>query len=243
MQVPVIVELTSARAPVAMTDTLRTLAANDGGRWVHATADVDRNPMIAQAFRAQAVPMVIIVAAGRPIGEFEGEQPAEVLRQLVDQVLAQVEGQLEGPPQDSAVLDDVSEPADPERDAAEAALASGDLAAAEDAFRALVEARPADHSLREALRFVEASRRVSSDADPAATGLTGDAAAVLRSADELVVAGQYAAGFATVIDAIRTANAAAKNVFRQRLLELLEIRPSDDPEVLAARRNLATALF
>lgn len=243
MQVPVIVELTSQRAPVAMTDTLRSLAATDGGRWVHATADVDNSPMIAQAFRAKSVPMVIIVAAGRPIGEFEGEQPAEVLRQLVDQVLQQVEGQLEGAPQASPAGDDAAGPADPERDQAESALANGDLVAAEAAFQQLVDTRTGDHSLLEALRFVQASRRVAEESDPAAQGHDETVTAALRQADISVVAGNYAAGFNTLIDLIRTSAGDTKNVLRSRLLELLDSLPPSDPEVLAARRNLATALY
>lgn len=245
MQVPVIVELGSDRAPVQMTVDLANLAAGDGGKWVHAFVDVDQNPMVAQAFRAKAVPTVIIVAAGRPLGEFEGEQPKEVLRQLVDQVLEQTAGQLEGMPAPAAQesAGEAEGPADPERDAAESALAEGDLPAAEEKFQALVDSRPGDHTLVEALRFVQVSRRVAEENDPAAAGQDEKIAGVLRQADVSVMAGNYAAGFTTLIDAIRVAAGDTKNLLRTRLLELLETLPTDDAEVLAARRNLATALY
>lgn len=243
MQVPVIVELGSDRAPVQMTVDLANLAAADGGTWVHAFCDVDQNPMVAQAFRAKAIPTVIIVAAGRPLGEFEGEQPKEVLRQLVDQVLQQTAGQLEGPPQTGAADGAAEEPADPERDAAEAALADGDLRAAEEKFQALVDSRAGDHSLLEALRFVQVSRRVAEENDPAAEGQEAKIAEALRQADVAVMAGNYAAGFSTLIEQIRVAAGDTKNLLRTRLLELLETLPADDAEVLAARRSLATALY
>lgn len=242
MQVPVLVELGSSRAPTAMTATLQAMAASDGGKWVHAYADVDQSPGIAQAFRAQGVPMVIAVAGGRPLTEFEGEQPEDQLRAVVDKILEVTEGKLEGagePP----VEGEPEEPADPERDAAEAALAEGDLAAAEERFQALVDARTGDHNLIEALRFVQVSRRVADESDPATDGQRAEISDVLSTADIQIMAGSYASAFDTVIAAIRTSAGEEKNLLRTRLLELLDTLPANDPEALAARRNLATALY
>ena len=46
-----------------------------------------------------------------------------------------------------------------------------------------------------------------------------------------------------VIAAIRTSAGDEKNLLRTRLLELLDTLPANDPDALAARRNLATALY
>ena len=46
-----------------------------------------------------------------------------------------------------------------------------------------------------------------------------------------------------VIAAIRTSSGDEKNLLRTRLLELLDTLPANDPDALAARRNLATALY
>ena len=242
MQVPVLVELGSSRAPTAMTATLQSMAAADGGKWVHAYADVDQAPGIAQAFRAQGVPMVIAVAGGRPLTEFEGEQPEDQLRMVVDKVLEVTEGKLEGAPEASGE-GQPEESADTESDAAESSLAEGDLATAEERFQALVDSRTGDHSLIEALRFVQVSRRVAEENDPAAEGQRAELAEVLSKADIQIMAGSYAAAFETVIAAIRTSAGDEKNLLRTRLLELLDTLPANDPDALAARRNLATALY
>lgn len=242
MKVPVLVELGSSRAPTAMTTTLKQMAAADGGTWVHAYADVDQAPGIAQAFRAQGVPMVIAVADGRPLTEFEGEQPEDQLRLVIDKVLEVTAGKLEGADAQRAE-GEPEEPADPERDAAESALAEGDLAAAEERFQALVDSRSGDHTLTEALRFVQVSRRVADENDPATEGQSEAIAEVLSKADIQIMAGNYAAAFETVVAAIRTSAGKEKNLLRTRLLELLDTLPANDPDALAARRNLATALY
>ncbi|MEH6621391.1 MULTISPECIES: tetratricopeptide repeat protein [Dietzia] len=237
-QVPVILELVSQRAPTALTGLLDALAVEAGGQWVHATVDVDASPGIAQALQARAVPTVYAVAAGRPLADFEGEQPEEALRQWLAAVLRATEGKLGGPAPDT---DDVEpeEPTDPERDAAEDALAEGDLAAAEERFTALVEARPGEHSLVEALRYVQAARR-STEATDSGEGSVPDA---LRAADTALVGGEYEAAFSTLVDAIRVHVGDERVTLRARLLELLEALPVDDERVLAARRNLASALY
>jgi putative thioredoxin len=237
-QVPVILELVSQRAPTALTSLLDALAMEAGGQWVHATVDVDVSPGIAQALQARAVPTVYAVAAGRPLADFEGEQPEEALRQWLAAVLRATEGKLGGPAPDT---DDVEpeEPTDPERDAAEDALAEGDLAAAEERFTALVDSRPGEHSLVEALRYVQASRR---SVEPADTG-EGSVPDALRAADAALVGGEYEAAFSTLVDAIRVHGGDERATLRARLLELLEALPVDDARVLAARRDLASALY
>ena len=236
-QVPVIVELVSRRAPSPLTARLAALADEAGGQWVHAVVDVDVAPGVAQAFQARAVPTVVAVAAGRPLADFEGEQPEEALRQWLAAVLRATEGKLGGPAPEAD--EEPGEPVDEERDAAELALAEGDLAGAEERFAALVQSRPGDHSLTEALRYVQATRRVSEAADAG----DGPVPTALRAADNALVGGEYESAFATLVDAIRVSAGDDRAALRARLLELLEALPSDDPRVLAARRNLASALY
>lgn len=240
-QVPVVVELMSRRAPSPLTALLSTLAEEAGGRWIHATVDVDTAPMIAQAFQARAVPTVVAVAGGRPLADFEGDQPEEALRGWIGAVLQATEGKLEGPPEGMAAGhgEEDAEPADPERDAAEQALAAGDLAAAEERFAALAQARQGDHSLLEALRYVQAARRATEGADSA----EGTVAAAQRAADRSLVASEYEAAFGVLVDAIRVSAGDDRAALRTRLLELLDALPGDDPRVLAARRDLASALY
>lgn len=237
-QVPVILELVSQRAPTALTSLLDAMALEADGQWVHATVDVDVSPGIAQALQARAVPTVYAVAAGRPLADFEGEQPEDALRQWLEAVLRATDGKLGGPAPDHGDAEPEDD-TDPERDAAEDALAEGDLAAAEERFSALVDTRPGEHSLVEALRYVQATRRTAEESD---TG-EGTVPAALRSADGALVGGEYETAFATLVDAIRVHFGDDRASLRARLLELLEALPVDDPRVLAARRDLASALY
>ena len=237
-QVPVIIELVSQRAPTALTSSLGALADQAAGTWVHATVDVDTAPGIAQVLQARTVPSVFAIAAGRPIADFEGEQPEESLRQWLDAVLRATEGKLSGPEQDAGESSEEDE-SDPELDAAEEALADGDLAVAEERFLALVESRPGDHTLVEALRYVQAGKRVAEETDSAQESVP----AALRSADLMLVAGEYDSAFSVLTDAIRDHFGDDRATLRSRLLELLESLPADDPRVLTARRDLASALY
>lgn len=237
-QVPVIIELVSQRAPTALTGLLAALADEANGAWVHATVDVDVAPGIAQVLQARAVPSVYAIAAGRPIADFEGEQPEEALRQWLDAVLRATEGKLSGPVQEAGDAGD-EDAADPELDAAEDALSEGDLVSAEERFLALVETRPGDHSLVEALRYVQAGQRVAEETD----AREGTVAGALRSADLLLVAGEYDSAFSVLTDAIRVHFGDDRGTLRTRLIEILEALPADDPRVLTARRDLASALY
>lgn len=237
-QVPVVVELMSRRAPSGLTAQLSALADEAGGQWVHVVVDVDAAPGIAQAFQARAVPTVVAVAAGRPLADFEGDQPDDVLRQWIAAVLEATEGKLNGSPTPS----DEGEPeaaADTERDAAEDALADGDLTVAEERFSALVGSRPGDHTLLEALRYVQAARRATEGADAG----EGTVSAALRAADRGIVGGEYESAYGVLVDAIRVSAGDDRTTLRARLVELLEALPADEPRVLAARRDLANALY
>ncbi|MET3860266.1 putative thioredoxin [Dietzia sp. 2505] len=237
-QVPVVVELMSRRAPTVLTTLLSSLAEEAGGQWVHAVVDVDAAPGIAQAFQARAVPTVVAVAAGRPLADFEGEQPEDALRQWIAAVLQATEGKLSGMPEAESG-GEPEEVADTERDAAEDALADGELATAEERFTALVDSRPGDHTLLEALRYVQAARRAAEQADAG----EGTVPAALRAADRALVGGEYEPAFAVLVDAIRVSAGDDRATLRARLVDLLEALPADDPRVLDARRNLANALY
>lgn len=239
-RVPVITEFCSRRAPSAMTGILTAMAEAAGGSWVHARIDVDRSLQLAEALQLRAVPTVLAMAGGRPIAEFEGEQPEEALRGWIEAVLRATEGKLAGPEPVDAGADGPGEPADPERDAAEDLLADGDLAGAEQAFAALAEQRPRDHSITEAWRQVQAMHRLeqASDSEPA-----DPVSLAFVAADRSLVAGEYEQAFAGLVAAVRSTVGDERAAVRTRLLEALEILPTDDPRVLAARRDLASALY
>ncbi|WP_425579781.1 tetratricopeptide repeat protein [Tsukamurella strandjordii] len=239
----VVVALTASYSEqsAAMTSVLAKLAAEDGGRWKFVRVDVDAAPGVAQAFGAQSVPMVIAVAGGRAVTAFAGAQPEPAVRQWLDDVLAQVGpafGDAEGGPAEA--------PSDPRREAAEQLAADGDYAGAQAAYEAILHADPRDAEAAAAVKQMAFFARATAaepgavdraDADPK------NVDAALAAADEELLTGAPQAAFARLITAIRITAGDERAAARTRLLELFELFDPADAAVLAARRDLAAALF
>ncbi len=57
------------------------------GRLVLAKVDVDANPQLSQAFRAQSIPMVVALVGGQPVPLFTGAVPEQQVREVFAQLL------------------------------------------------------------------------------------------------------------------------------------------------------------
>ncbi|MFD4179632.1 co-chaperone YbbN [Rhodococcus sp. NPDC058514] len=244
-QVPVVVELFAASMPstAVFSATLDSLAAAGNGSWVLARVNVDADPRIAQAFGVQALPAVVAVAGGRPLADFDGDEPQ--LGQWIDAVLQATDGKLSGPPAaaDEAEQEEVE---DPRFVAAENALSEGDLAGAEAAYQAILDAEPANAQALGAVRqvrFIARVQDIAPDAVARADADPTDVSAQLDAADSELYGQQPEAAFARLVETIRRTAGDERTVARTRLLELFELFDPADPIVIAARRKLASALY
>ena len=70
----------------------------------------------------------------------------------------------------------------------------------------------------------------------------GTLAELFRSADQLLIAGNAEASLVSLLDAFE-GSVENREEIQQRLLELFILVGDSEPEVLAARRRLATMLF
>ncbi|WP_248492060.1 tetratricopeptide repeat protein [Tsukamurella sp. PLM1] len=230
----------------AMAAVLGKLAADDGGRWTLARVDVDGAPGVAQAFGAQSVPMVIAVAGGRAATAFAGAQPEQAVRQWLDDVLSQLPPEFGGVGGGAGVEGEADAPSDPRRDAAEQLAADGDYDGARAAYEAILHADPRDVEAAAAVKqmaFFARATRIEPGAVGRAAAAPGDVEQILAAADEELLGGAPADAFARLTAAIRTASGDDRTALRTRLLELFELFDPADPVVLAARRDLAAALF
>ena len=66
---------------------LEKVVGETGGKVVLAKVNVDENPAIAQAFRAQSIPMVVAIDKGRPVDGFTGSYPEHFVKEFVDKLL------------------------------------------------------------------------------------------------------------------------------------------------------------
>lgn len=242
-EVLVVVLLWSPRSElcVELLETLSTLAAEDGGKWALAAANVDAAPGIARAFGVQAVPTVVALAAARPLSSFEGPQPADQLRVWLDKLLAATEGKLRGPSGSGQ-----PEEVDPVLAGAREALEAGDFAAARESYQAILEADPGSAEAKGAIRQIEFLTRATAqrpDAVEVADAAPHDVEAAFAAADLQILNQDVTAAFERLTALVRRTAGDERTKVRTRLIELFELFDPADPEVVAARRNLANALY
>lgn len=250
MTVPVVIDLWAEWCGPCkqLSPVLETVIASYGGRMVLAKVDVDANPRISAAFQVQSIPSVFAVIKGQPVPLFQGAYPEPQVRQILDQLLEVaakegVSGSIAGAQADGAA--DTEPPIDPRFEAAYAAIEAGDWAAAQRAYRVLLDANPGDLDAQAGLAMVGLYERTA-DLDELTTRAAAqdvtDVAGQLAFADLDALGGQWKLAFDRLIAVVRATSGADRDAARARLLELF-LLAGDDPAVAPARVALANALF
>ncbi|HIV57993.1 MAG TPA: tetratricopeptide repeat protein [Candidatus Stackebrandtia faecavium] len=218
-----------------LSPTLEKLANEGGGSWVLAKIDVDANPQLQAAFQVQSIPMVIALWQGRPVDGFQGVQTETTLRQWLAELVKASGGE---PPE---------APEDPTLVAADAALESGDLDAAERGYSEHLKQNPASVDAQAGLAQVKLIRRVGSeDLDAVIAAAQADRnniPAALLAADARVLMGDAETAYDELIALVGRTNGDDRDTVRKHLLELFSMAATDDPTVAKARRKLAMVLF
>lgn len=240
--VPVVVLLWSLRsdACVQLVESMSRLAAEDAGRWSLALVNVDAVPRVAGMFGVEAVPTVLALAGGQPLGSFQGPQPPEQLRRWIDSLLSATAGKLAGGG------DEQPETVDPVLADARDKLDNGDFDGAAAAYQVILDADPAHVEAKAALRqitFLQRATAHSPQAVAAADAAPDDIDAAFAAADVQVLSQDVAGAFDRLIALVRSTSGDERTRVRTRLIELFDLFDAADPEVIAGRRNLANALY
>lgn len=237
----VVVALWSPRsaATAQLVQILASQAEQARGQWALAAVDVDTNPRIVQAFQAQGVPLIIAIAHGRPVAEFEGRSEAEV-GPWIESILEQI-GHTFAPVPDSAPAE--AEPADPKMVEAEEKFNAGDLDGALAAYREIAAAEPNNVEVASLIRNIEFMARANAHDDAVLDAAPDDVDGQLAAADKLLLDQRPEEAFDRIITAIKLSDGDDRTRARTRLLELFELFDPTEPFVVTARRKLATALY
>lgn len=236
LSIPVVVEFWTDRSPqgAQLSVMLNRLAEENADAWVLARVNVDTEPRLTAMFRVQSVPTVYAVIGGQPVDAFTGVIPEAQLRQWIA-AICQAGGVAVEAPEDPRFAD------------ADEALLSGDLVAAEAAYRQILADAPTDAGAEAGLAQVALLRRVegvdSATALAAAAEAPDDVAAQGLAADIEVLSGEAERAYARLVELVRRTAGAERDAARAYLISLFTMAGPDDPAVAAARRALASALF
>ena len=251
--VPVIVDLWAEWCGPCkqLSPLLEKLAAEYKGRFVLAKIDVDANPRLSQMFQVQSIPAVFAVIGESAGPLFQGAIPEAELRQVIEEVLRiaaeqGVNGTINTEVQEEVAPVVEEEQIDPRLEAAFNAIEKGDFVAANNSYKEMLNQNPADQVALAGLAQVGLLERASklnpNDVLQKASDRK-DFASQMDLADLELMKGNPGAGFAVLISAIKISSGEDRDKLRARLLELFVVVGDSDPEVIKARRDLASALF
>ena len=203
-----------SRSPesVQLADDLQTLSTEFEGRFLLGRVDIDAVPQIAQAMQIPSVPLVVLVAQGRPMpllqdaaparGAAPGDHPGAA---AADRAAASPAGTSRAPAHGEVDEETGEEQLDPRYAPAQDALERGDIDAAVAEYQKLVDANPADSEAAAGLAMAKLLKRTEgvdlSQARAAAAESPDDVDAQTLVADLDLLGGHVEDAFNRLVDA------------------------------------------
>ena len=243
-EMPVVVLAYSDRsAPsVQLRDLMAKMASTDG-TWKFGAFQAESEPELAQALQIQSVPFAMAFITEQAVPLFDRPLTEEQIRMYLGKLfeLAAQRGM-------KVEVPEIKEPEmEPEERAAIDALEKGDYAGAAMAYRNWLQRRPDEMLAKIGLAQCELMIRISTldpkrtiaDADANPTSLQNQ----MMAADIEVAQGAYGKAFERLLKLIRESAGEDKSKAKDHLLNLFTLVDPSDPDLLAARRALASALF
>jgi putative thioredoxin len=238
---PVIVLMWSPRSTesVEMVKVLGKLEIDYKGAFALARVDIEAHPQVAQAFQTKAVPYAVAIIAEQMVPLFEQSYPEAQVRMVMDKVLTLASEQGIGQaPVEQMEVEEIE---------AMNALEAGNYVAAEAAYKKWLSRKPAENLAKLGLAQTQLLMRTEglelSEVIEQSALNPSDIQLQLKAADVQMVNGGVEAAFARLIHAVRATSGDERTKVKDHLLNLFALVDQSDPRLVAARKELASALF
>jgi putative thioredoxin len=238
---PVIVLMWSPRSAesVEMVKVLGKLEIDYKGAFALARVDIEAHPQVAQAFQTKTVPYAVAIIAEQMVPLFEQSYPEAQVRMVMDKVLTLASEQGIGQaPVEQMEAEEIE---------ALEALEAGNYVAAEAAYKKWLSRKPAENLAKLGLAQTQLLMRTEGleleKVVSESTKNPSDIALQLKAADVEIVNGGVEAAFARLIHAVRATSGDERTKVKDHLLNLFALVDQSDPRLVAARKELASALF
>lgn len=215
--------------------------------WIFGSVNVDSEPAVAKALQVQSVPLAIAIIQEQLVPLFESVPPADQVRAVIDKViqLAAEKGVGSAPASDkNATAQEVIEP---EESAAMEALQAGDFVGAKKSYEEWLKRSPSNEFAKLGLAQVELMIRIDG-LDPIETVAEADAhpdgiQMQLDAADCQIAQGDFEGASSRLITTVKSTSGDDRKKVRDHLLLIFALVEPDDPRLIKARQQLASALF
>lgn len=221
------------------------LLPNGEPAWILGTVNVDTEVQVAQVLQIKSVPISIAIIQEQMVPLFEAVPNAEQVRLVVNKVIGLAAER--GVGEELAKSKVIELPMEPEEIAAMDAMEKGDLVGAKAQYEKWSARKPGDNLAKLGLAQVELIIRVK-DLDPKevltlATANPNEISVQLKAADVEIASGRNKEAFTRLIQLIKVSSGDDKKSAREHLLELFTLVDPSDPDLISARKELASALY
>ena len=238
---PVIVVMWSPRSPesVEVVRVLGKLEKDYKAAFALGRVDIEAHPQVAQAFQTKSIPYAVAIIAEQMVPLFEQAYPEAQVKMVIDKVLTLSSEQGVGQaPVEQMEAEEIE---------AMEALEAGNFLAAEAAYKKWLARKPSENLAKLGLAQTQLLMRTEGlDLDAVideSTKYPGDIALQLKAADVEIVNGGVEAAFTRLLHAIRATSGDDRAKVKDHLLNLFALVDQSDPRLVAARKELASALF
>jgi putative thioredoxin len=204
-----------------------------------ARVDIEAHPQVGQAFQTKSIPYAVAIIAEQMVPLFEQSYPEAQVRMVIDKVLALAAEQ--------GISQAPVEQMEAEEIEALDALEAGNYPAAEAAYKKWLARKPSENFAKLGLAQTQLLMRTEGlELDTVITESTknpSDIALQLKAADVEMVNGGVEAAFTRLLHAVRATAGDDRAKVKDHLLNLFALVDPTDPRLVAARKELASALF